>query len=130
MDDFGGDIATAGEIAPGETVTGIVDVPNDEDWFEIELEAGKTYTIDMRSRPSGVGSLDNPFLQLLDANGEEIVANDDFNYAEARIVYTAAVGGAYFIAAQATDAWDTGDYQLSVTESAASRAVEDMLLVA
>jgi hypothetical protein len=126
-DDFGGDIATAGAIAPGETLTGIVGVPNDEDWFEIELEAGETYTIDMRSWLSGVGSLYNPFLQLLDADGEEIVSNDDFNWPEARIVYEAEAGGIYFIAAQAAEAGNTGDYQLRVSSGAASAAA-DLLL--
>jgi hypothetical protein len=128
VDDFGGELATAGAIAPGQTLMGIVGVPNDEDWFEIELAAGETYTIDMRSWLSGVGSLNNPFLQLLDADGQELVANDDFNWPEARIVYTAEAAGTYFIAAQAAEAWDTGDYQVSVSGPAASATAEDLLL--
>ncbi len=69
VDDFGGDIASAGRIAPGETLTGLIGVPNDEDWFAIDLDQGETYVIDLRGQSSGVGSLPDPLLLLLDGAG-------------------------------------------------------------
>jgi len=118
VDDFGGDIDTDGEIAPGETVTGVIGVPDDEDWLMIELEEGETYTIDLRGSTSGSGSLYDPYLRLHDAAGVELAANDDFDGLDSQIVYTAESDGTYFIAAR-EPAGATGDYQPSVTGPAA-----------
>lgn len=118
VDDFGGDTDTEGEIAPGETVTGVIGVPNDEDWLMIELEEGETYTIDLRGQSFDSGSLPDPYLRLHDAAGVELANNDDFDGLDSRIVYTAESDGTYFIAARELGA-GTGDYQLSVSEPAA-----------
>ncbi|WP_299656374.1 pre-peptidase C-terminal domain-containing protein [uncultured Jannaschia sp.] len=114
-DDFGNDASTAGEIASGETVTGRIGVPFDEDWFRIELADGETYVIDLRGQSFGFGSLPDPYLRLLDAEGSEVAFNDDADSLDSQIVYSADTAGTYYIAASELSS-GLGSYELSVTE--------------
>ncbi len=72
VDDYGNDAATAGQIAAGETLTGAIAVPNDEDWFEITLDEGESYTIELRAQASGSGTLPCPMVALIDSDGNWI----------------------------------------------------------
>ena len=50
--------ATAASVAVGGTATGRVEASGDQNWFRVELEAGKTYLIEQRGI---IGFLDNPW---------------------------------------------------------------------
>ncbi len=51
--------ATAAIVAVGGTATGRVEASGDQNWFRVELEAGKTYLIEQRGI---IGFLDDPWL--------------------------------------------------------------------
>ena len=51
--------ATAASVAVGGTATGRVEASGDQNWFRVELEAGKTYLIEQRGI---MGFMDDPFL--------------------------------------------------------------------
>ena len=51
--------ATAASVAVGGTGTGRVEASGDQNWFRVELEAGKTYLIEQRGI---IGFLDDPWL--------------------------------------------------------------------
>ena len=51
--------ATAASVAVGGTATGEIEASGDQDWFRVELEAGKTYLIEQRGI---IGFLDDPWL--------------------------------------------------------------------
>ena len=51
--------ATAASVAVGGAATGRVEASSDQNWFRVELEAGKTYLIEQRGI---LGFLDDPFL--------------------------------------------------------------------
>ena len=120
-DDFTSDTATTGTVTVGEQATGELEEAGDVDWFAVELEAGKSYRIDLEGESSDAGTLLDPhLLGLHDAGGTLIAgtANDDggeeFN---SRLTYDATQGGTHYIAVGAADGTrPTGTYRVSVAE--------------
>ena len=136
-DDFPADTTSAGTVAVGGSATGEIEVAGDQDWFAVELVAGKTYRIDLTgwqgfgggpwwtisaatSIDGGPWTLPDPFLRgLSDANGDRIAntADDDSGPDEdSRLIFAAATTGTHYIAAGAPGGSFIGTYQLSVTE--------------
>lgn len=123
VDDFSGDTGTTGEVAAGETVQGEIGVPYDQDWFRISLTEGQTYTVDLHGASGGQGTLPDPYLTLLDADGNFVADADETpNSHDAELVYEATASGTfYLVAADYSDR--TGTYALSVTSAATSDAL-------
>ena len=74
-----------------------------------------------RARRPGSGTLSDPYLRgVYDANGNVLLpgTTDDDGGAgyNARVTFTAEEAGAYYVAAGAWGAYDTGSYTLSVVE--------------
>ena len=55
--------STTGRVAVDGTAAGEIQRANDRDWFGVELEAGKTYQIDLSGVRSGGGTLSLPHLR-------------------------------------------------------------------
>lgn len=127
-DDYGNDASTAGQIASGGSVAGVIGVPNDEDWFEIALADDETYTIDLKGQDSGSGTLPDPYLILYDADGNWVADNDDSGSLDSQLVYTPEVSGTYFIVAREVGA-GTGTYALSVGAEEAPQVEDSLLMV-
>lgn len=68
-DDYGDGPDTGDEIAAGETITGDIGIPYDQDWLRIDLEAGQLYAFTLSGEAGGGGTLADPYLMLLDADG-------------------------------------------------------------
>ena len=106
------------EVDVGGSVTGNVGADFDNDFFRVNLEAGKTYQFDLEGAPTGGGTLENPRLVLFDGSGIQLQEDDDsgteFN---SQIVYTATETGTHYLNATHTieDPY-TGTYTLSVRE--------------
>ena len=115
--DFPSTTATTGRVEVGASATGYMDRGTDFDWFRVDLEADKTYQIDLEGSPTGRGSLGDPFLQIFDASGSNKLTedNNDGTGANAQIVYTATATGAHYLTAQ-TLPTETGTYTLSVRD--------------
>lgn len=122
VDDFGNTKETAGEIAAGDTVDGEVGLPYDEDYFHLEAEAGKKYTVDLRGLDSKSGTLPDPLLYVIDSYDNWWDDNDGGEGRDARFTFTAEEAGDYYIVARGWDWADIGTYELRVT-------VEDALVV-
>ena len=117
FDDYSNDTGTGGTLAAGGSNTGEVELPNDTDWFAIELVAGKHYRIDLEGAPTGQGDLIDPYLRgLYRADGSQVpgTTNDDggegFN---SRLDVTPSNTATYYISAGAYGE-RTGTYTLSV----------------
>ena len=128
VDDFGDDAATAGQIAAGETLTGVIAVPQDEDWFAITLTEGESYTIELRAQASGSGTLPCPSVALLDSDGNWIDWSYGYDEYDPQIVYAPEESGTYYIAVM-DDCWDVGTYSLNVTADAAAPADDALLML-
>ena len=118
-DDYSAGIGSTGGVAAGGSATGKIDYSGDEDWFAVELEAGKTYRFDLEgSRTSGC-TLHDPYLRgIHDADGEWIADTADDDGGEgysSRVNFTPAENATYYVAAGAYSHW-TGTYTLSVQD--------------
>jgi hypothetical protein len=118
-DDFGNDPSTTGKIVAGETLKGEIETPGDQDWFRIELTEGEVYTIDLRGEARGAGTLENPAVELFDAEGGWVSSADDGGAGlDARLVHAADTTGTYYICAWSGWDSDWGTYALSVSAAA------------
>ena len=118
--DLAADPSTTGRVAVGETATGNIESAGDRDWFAVELVAGRTYTIDLRGRPTADGTLSDPYLRgIHDAQGNLLsgTVNDDWGGTyNSRVTFTATESGTHYIAA---GAWSSrqGTYEVEVTDN-------------
>ena len=55
MTDIAADTTTTAAVAVGGSATGEIETADDKDWFEVELEAGRTYQFDLQGAPSDNG---------------------------------------------------------------------------
>ena len=117
-DDLPGDTTLTGEVDVGGSATGNIDIVSDEDWFRIDLEAGKRYQIDLEGADTGRGTLVDPHLtNIRDSSDAEILDtfDDDGGVGvNARIIYTPATTGTYYLVASNALNTTPGTYTLSV----------------
>ena len=124
-DDLAADTTTTGSVefyrypsgnVRGQTV-GIIESAGDEDWFAVELEAGRTYNMVLRGRPTYDGTLTNPYLDgVHDADGNFIANTSDDDGGEglnSRVAFTPTADGTYYVAAGAYGD-EVGTYELSI----------------
>ena len=121
-DDFSASTATSGEVDVGGSVTGEIASATDRDWFKVELEAGKTYQIDLKGEDGGGGTLEDPFLDnIRDSSGSVIdgTSNDDVDpendIYDSQIIFTPTTAGTYYLVASLSTT-NTGTYTLSVID--------------
>ena len=121
--DFPATTATTGRVEVGASATGNIGTANDYDWFRVDLEAGKTYQIDLKGIGGGAGTLENPYLlDIRDSSGTAIggTENDDVDPSndiyDSQIVYTPTVAGTYYLVAISGTTGGTGTYTLSVRD--------------
>ena len=121
VDDFAAGTWTSGVVVAGESVTGEIDYRRDRDWFAVDLDAGRTYRIDLEGSATGAGTLRNPYLRgIHDADGVRLAGTTDNNGGQrhnSRVYFTAAAAGTYYVAAGASGSRE-GTYKLSVAEDA------------
>ena len=123
-DDYAAGTDTTGTVDVGGSVMGKIEIPNDRDWFAVELDAGKTYRIDMKGSETGHGTLYNPNLYgVRDAAGDLIpgTSTNELDWVHnSRVTFTAEDDGTYYVEAGAADVWLSGGWQgtyaLSVEE--------------
>ena len=124
-DDLAADTTTTGSVelhqypsgnVRGQAV-GIVESAGDEDWFAVELEAGRTYNMVLQGRPTYDGTLTNPYLNgIHDPNGNLIANTSDDDGGEglnSRVAFTPTANGTYYVAAGAYGD-EVGTYELTI----------------
>ena len=118
-DDYSNDRFTAGAAEMGSAMTGFIETSGDQDWFEIELIAGRTYVFDLEGSHTERGTLSDPYLRgIYDATGNLLpsTVNDDGGEGyNSRLTYTPSQNGTYYVSAGAYKE-EMGSYTLSVTD--------------
>ena len=115
--DFPNNSMTTGRVEVGASATGNLSTATDQDWFKVDLEAGKKYQFDLEGAYTSRGTLSDPFLWLYDGSGTIITQNDDIDSTNinSRIPYTATATGTHYLGGiEILGA--TGTYTLSVSE--------------
>ena len=123
--DLPNDNTTPGRVAVGGSATGAIGIPEDQDRFAVDLEAGRTYRFDLTGRPGGGGTLpDTYFRAIYNSEGryQSGSYNDDFDGGrDSRVTFTPTQSGTYY-ARVSGDRDETGTYTLSVTDVTAGPA--------
>ena len=134
LDDFAAAAVTRGSLAVGSSARGTIEQSGDRDWLAIGLQAGNRYVFELDGASSGGGTLADPLLRLLSADGAVLASNDDFGgSADSRIDFTAPSSGVFFLEAASAAAGAFGSYRVSAAIGAANRrplAVADQYAIA
>jgi hypothetical protein len=103
-DDYAATIATIGTLSPGSTIKAGISAKSDRDWFSTKLTAGATYWISVEGSSSKQGTLLNPGVQLIGADGVTVVASDDDGGigTDAFLQYTPNVTATYYVEARSS----------------------------
>lgn len=89
-----------------------IEMPGDLDNYRVTLEQGVRYLIDVRG--AGEHPLADPFLTVLDSEGQTVTSDDDGGDGlDARLRFTPAQPGEYFLQASGLGG-STGQYQISI----------------
>ena len=121
-DDQAGGRETALTVAADGSATGTIELPGDQDWFAVTLEANVLYRIDLKGDSTGDGTLRDPKLYgVYDSNGNSKgIGNDDgdrdgWTFLNSYAFFEPDADGTYYIRAGAYMHW-TGTYKVQVTE--------------
>lgn len=115
-DDIRGDTQTKHPIAINGSFRSVINHLNDQDWFRVQLQAGRTY--DFRLNRLAVGrtpALGDPFMALHDANGKRLVFNDNASRSNPNSLipsFRPRTDGTYYVAASGAKG-SRGGYVLS-----------------
>ena len=120
--DFPATTATTGRVEVGASVTGYINPATDIDGFLVDLQAGKTYQIDMEGSPTGRGTLADPGLNLYDdssssPNSSSFIAsdNDGGEGYNSRLTFRSSATGTYLLTVE-DNSGSPGTYTLSVRD--------------
>ena len=118
--DGGDSLVGATELQINATLSGAL-TTRDEDYYAVELTAGKTYTINLDGNTDGRNALADPYLRLLNTSGREVDSNDDAVGLDSQLTFVARQSGTYYLQADRYDPSMTGDYKLSIREGKAAQ---------
>ena len=118
-DDYSADRLTTGTVAVDGTATGAIETARDQDWFAVELVAGRTYVFDLEGSRTNGGTLSDPYIRgIYDASGSLLPGTSDDDGGSglnSRLTYTPAQSGTHYVSAGAYSVRE-GTYTLSVTD--------------
>ncbi|MBY0562710.1 MAG: PPC domain-containing protein [Hyphomonadaceae bacterium] len=115
-DAVGNDASTRARIRPGAAIAGSIDYEGDVDAYRLNARSNQRYTIALAS--SGETPLQDPYLVVTDADGQELASNDDFEGLNSQLEFTPRTSGPVFVQARGLADAYTGGYSLSVAASA------------
>ncbi len=108
------DAETQHGILNGERLNGRLDVAYDQDWYELKVVAGRTYTVSLAG-DGGETSLNSKWLQIANASGLTQYQNSEYSAASAaEVTFTATSTTTLFVKARGYYDENTGGFQLSV----------------
>ena len=109
--DIPGSAATTTTLSPETPATSVIDFAGDEDWFRVNLVAGRTYTF---TQDAVSGSSLDSYLRLLSGSGVELASNDDGGPGiNSLITFTATHTGIHYLSAQGFGT-STGGYRVTI----------------
>lgn len=121
MQDAPASLETTYTIAVGDGFEGRLEGVTDQDWVRVELVAGRSY--DIRLTGIGYDGLENTYLRVFNAAGEEVAFNDDVDFAaldfSSMLEFSPETGGVYYLSAGnylETALNASGSYLMTVTD--------------
>ncbi len=116
-DDYAGNIDTPGRLSVGGMASGDIQFLNDDDWFRIDLTAGRIYAFDLDSAQSDGSMLRYPYLRLYDGVSywAMTTAAAGGPNGDPRIIYSVANDGSYYLSVIDFET-SRGTYTLTATD--------------
>lgn len=115
-DDAGNDSNTRARITAGRTINGAIEYEGDVDWYRLSTRTDQRYRIALSAAEGANGSLTDPYLRIIGADGEELAGNDDTaDSLNSAIDFVPRSNGDVFIEASAYANAYEGAYTLNVT---------------
>ena len=112
-DDYGGDIANAGQLRESGS-SGTIEVLRESDMLAVYLSKDITYTFDLEGASTEQGTLFDPTLSLFDSSGTFLDMNDNGGTGlNARLYFTPDINGYYYISVSSSQQNLIGSYSLS-----------------
>ena len=117
VDDMSADTQSGISVAPGQPVSGNIEVTGDHDWVKVALEEGKVYVLDVLADGDGAGgTLADATLRLLDADGGELAFDDNSGAGkDPHLQFTPSSSGDFYLDVTSRFG-ETGTYTLRVRE--------------
>lgn len=113
QDDVGNDASTRARIQAGRTVNGAIEFEGDSDWYRLSARTNQRYQIALAG--AGEGSLSDPYLRVVDREGNELASNDDSESSlNSALEFTPSANGDVFVVASGYADAHTGAYTLSI----------------
>ena len=98
-------------MAVGDEFIGTLDL-GDRDLVAVSLVAGEFYSIELTG--SGTAPVEDTFLRVLDAAGNQVAFNDDANGLYSSLAFSPTVGGTYYLSAGSFRDGGSGGYRLAI----------------
>ena len=119
-DNCGNETNSSCPLSVGSSKTGRINyhAVADTDWYKVALTGGTTYTIDVKGKSTGDGTLVDPKVRLYDDNGMAVSVqqnNDGGAGKNARLTFTPGNTASYYIVVSANTDGERGSYTVSVT---------------
>lgn len=128
-DDYAANASTAAVVQVDGSVSGMIEVPTDSDWFKASLSVGTVYMLAIEGSNSGVGTLGAgagvALLSLYSPTGEFIGSTTQgAPSGDPAMLFAPTHPGAHYLAVSAVGVDTTGTYRVSVdsTPTASSSA--------
>lgn len=114
-DDAGNDAHTRATASVGRATTGNIEYEGDVDWYRFNARTGQRYHITLDGAEGREDGLRDPFLRVLDRDGEELAVNDDADGLNSAVDLIVQRSGPVFIEARAFADSYAGAYTLNIT---------------
>lgn len=117
-DDFSADTSTSGELSLNQTTAGLISITGDADWFVVELEQDRDYTIILQGEGDRSHSGNTLALVIYDASGNPIALSDVGTGTNpgASVQFTPDASATFYVAAEGVGAW-TGSYDINLFDN-------------
>ena len=119
-DDFAASTETTGTVVVGGSAIGEIEYGDDRDWFAVELEADKTYQIDVHGEINDGGTLNRAYLYAVyDDNGNkryDVYDHTRLYWEDSQVFFTPDQNGTYYLSASNNRWLNTGTYTVRVAE--------------
>ena len=115
--------STTRVLPVGAEIEDEIEVPNDQDWFAVTLEAGRTYRIEVRGSSTADGTLPDPMLAgIHDASGRLVAGTRDDDSGQGKNSlkdFTPGTSGTYYVVVQGWDGREPGTYKVTALDLSA-----------
>jgi hypothetical protein len=106
VDDHGNDALTATPISDPSVTSGVIEIPDDVDWFSFQAVGGDPYHLDVT-----LGALSAATLRIIGVDGSSELASSSGTPV---LDWTAPSDGLYYVEVSAPTAAQPGDYRLQI----------------